>query len=193
MAALPPTKLHALLGIQLTTKIETMNSGAIRILVSVLVALTLAAPAFAKDGDNGSGGGNSGSGSSGSGSSGSDDSGGDDSGGDDSGGDDSGGSGSGGDDSGGDDSGGNSGSGGNKGPGSGKRDQDVVRDAVKSGKAATLADLMAHLRKNYPGKILNVDLQRRDSKFVYRVKLLTKSGRLQTLKLNAKTLQRVWF
>jgi hypothetical protein len=75
--------------------------------------------------------------------------------------------------------------------GSSGQDQDKVRDAVKSGEAVTLAVLMAYLRKYHPGRVLNVGVGRRNKTFVYQVKLLSKSGRIQTLRFNAKTLRQV--
>ncbi len=75
--------------------------------------------------------------------------------------------------------------------GSSGKDQDKARDAVKSGEAVTLAVLMVYLRKYHPGKVLNVDVRRRNKTFVYQVRLLTRSGRIQTLRFNAKTLRQV--
>lgn len=154
-------------------------------------------PALAKDGgddggsddsggddgggdDSGSGGGSSGSGSSGSGSG---------SGGSGSAGSGSGTSGSGedgSDDDGDDDS--SSGSGSNSGKGKAK-DQDRAQDAVASGKAAPLLTLKDFLNRNYPGKILKIDLNSRFGNYVYKVRILQAGNRVKSVTLDARTLQ----
>lgn len=98
---------------------------------------------------------------------------------------------------------GNSGSGsGNSGHGSGNdddddeneyedHDQDYAKSAVEQGNAAPLWQLKIYLRENYPGKIINVNLQRRAGRYIYRVKILSSSGRLSTIRLDAITFQLV--
>ena len=119
----------------------------------------------------------------------------------------------GGDDGGGDDGGGNSGhgGGGNSGHGGGDDDDDDddndenssgsgnehqsesqrARDAVKDKKAVPLRVLMTHLNRNYPGKVLDVDLKRSRLNYNYHVKILSKSGKVQRIRLNALTLQKI--
>jgi hypothetical protein len=144
-------------------------------------------PSFAGDGDN-SGSGNSGGGNSGSGGGGGD-------------------SGSGG-------GGGNSGSGGGDDndhdsdndddndeaderedkSGRGKsRDPERAKKAVKDGKAVPVQQLLGHLRENYRGRVLKVDLQKRLGSYFYKVRLLGAGNRMQTLVFDAKTLQRKLF
>ncbi len=143
------------------------------------------APAFAEDGgddgggdDSGSEGGSGGGAGSGSGS-GSGGSGGNGSG--------SGSSGnSGRDDDGDDDSG--SGNGSNSGKGKAK-DQDRAQDAVAAGKAAPLITLKDFLKKNYPGKILKIDLNKRFGNYVYKVRILQEGNRVKSLTFDARTLQ----
>jgi hypothetical protein len=142
------------------------------------------APALAEDGGGGDGGG-SGGGDSGGGGSGSNGSGS----GSGSGSGDSGGSGGGSDDDGDDDSGGDD-SGGDNGSNSGKRkDQDRAQDAVASGKAAPLLTLKDFLKKNYPGKILKIDMNKRFGTYVYKVRILQTGNRVKSLTLDARTLQ----
>lgn len=136
----------------------------------VLATSFLAAPAFSEDGDSGgdsdSGGGsdNSGSGSDNSGS-------GDDNDNDDN---DN-------DDDNDDDDDNNS--------GSGKEDHNRALRVVKDGKAVPLRKLKSYLAQNYPGKILNVSLQRKSGKYYYRVRILSSANRIKTLSINALTLK----
>lgn len=115
------------------------------------------------------------------------------------------------DDGGGDDGGGgNSGSGGGSNSGSSGGDDDDndegaedgedgtegseserAQDAVKAKKAVPLRTLMSHLKKHYPGKVIDVDLKRSFLKYSYHVKILTSSGKVQRLRLNALTLQKI--
>jgi hypothetical protein len=141
-----------------------------RLLLALLLGASLLAVsdgAKADDGEDDGGSSNSGSGSSGSGSSGSgssnDDGGEDDDSGDD-----------GNDDEDGDD---------------GKEAQ-KAREAVADGKAVPMRLLLRHLRTNYPGKLLDVDLKRSWGHFEYRVKILQASGKVIHLRLDAITLQR---
>ncbi len=121
--------------------------------------------AFAKDGSD-DGGGSSGSGSSGS-------DGGDDGGGDDGGGDD------GGDDSEDDDKDEDSDS-----------EADEAKSAVNAGHAVSMRVLKRHLRQNFPGKILDIDLKHSSGRYQYRVKVLEAGGKVLRLRLDAQTLQR---
>jgi hypothetical protein len=66
-----------------------------------------------------------------------------------------------------------------------------ARDAVEDGKAQPLSQLMAHLRKHFPGTVLDVDLRRSRNGHSYRVKLLNTNGKIQTLRLDALTLRKL--
>lgn len=131
--------------------------------------------AFAKNGGGGGsgGGGSSGGGSGSSGKGG--DGGGDDGGGDNGGGDDGGG-----DDGGGDDGGGND----NSGKGN-HRDQKRAKDALKNGKARPLPEILQAVSGQYPGKVIDVRLNRRSDVLMYDVKLITPEGKLIRVRVNA--------
>ena len=66
--------------------------------------------------------------------------------------------------------------------------QDEVRAAIASEKAATLPLLLAYLKSKYPGKVLDVKMRQSEDNLVYEVKLLSKAVFLRTLLLDAKTL-----
>jgi hypothetical protein len=147
-----------------------------RLLLALLMGASLLAVsdgAKADDGEDDGGSSNSGSGSSGSGSSGSGSSN-DDGDEDDDSGDDDNRTDDGNDDEDGDD---------------GKEAQ-KAREAVADGKAVPMRLLLRHLRTNYPGKLLDVDLKRSWGHFEYRVKILQASGKVIHLRLDAITLQR---
>jgi uncharacterized membrane protein YkoI len=64
-------------------------------------------------------------------------------------------------------------------------DSGSIQDAVIQGKAVSLSKLMKFLSANYDGRVINVDLKKLDTKYVYQVKLLTPDNKLLTLKLDA--------
>ena len=69
--------------------------------------------------------------------------------------------------------------------------QDEVKDAISSGKAATLPLLLAYMNLKYPGKVLDVKMRQLDEKYFYEVKLLSNTIFLRTLMLDAKTLAKL--
>lgn len=66
----------------------------------------------------------------------------------------------------------------------------LAREAVSHGDAVSLRRLMKHLKTNYPGRVLDVDLKRIGSAFQYRVKILQTNGKVTRLHLDAVTLRR---
>ncbi len=127
------------------------------------------APAYA-DGGSGSGSGGSGSGSSGSGSGGS-------------------GSGSG---SSGNSGSGNSGSGSSNSGGDDNDDDDdddwaKAADSAQRGEISSLPVILKLALANAPGKVIGVKLQHRNSNYVYRVKILTTTGRKVELAIDARS------
>ncbi|MBL8791861.1 MAG: hypothetical protein JNM45_15325 [Rhizobiales bacterium] len=70
----------------------------------------------------------------------------------------------------------------------GTREAQEAQRAVRLGKARPLRELVSHLDKHYPGKILDVDLKRAGARFEYRLKILQRTGKVIRLRLDAKTL-----
>ena len=68
--------------------------------------------------------------------------------------------------------------------------QDEVKTAIARGSAATLPLLLAFLKNNYPGKVLDVKLRALDDNYIYDVKLLSNVIFLRTVTLDAKTLKK---
>lgn len=72
-----------------------------------------------------------------------------------------------------------------------QRELDDARRAIRTGKAVPLVRLIKHVRANFGGKVLDVNLNRSFFRYTYRVKHLSKDGRLQTLKFDALTLKKL--
>lgn len=120
------------------------------------------------------GGGGSGSGGGSGGGGGGDSGGGDSGGGSDGGGDDGGGGGD------------NSGSGHGGGKGKGKHgDQKRAKDAVKNGSARPLPEILNAVSSQYPGKVIDVRLNRRSDALMYDVKVITLEGKLIHVRVDA--------
>jgi hypothetical protein len=153
-------KLAEFLGFGLLTE---MNRRSLLAGAALFVLLQSISPVLADGGDN-DGGGNGGSG------------GGDN-------------SGSGGDDD--DDSDDDSSGSGNSGDGKhGTKDQYLAHKAVAKGSAVSLLKLKTFLAKNYPGKILKLNLEKRPGGYIYQVRILQQGNRVKNLTLDARTLQR---
>ncbi len=75
--------------------------------------------------------------------------------------------------------------------GNGSEESDRAREAVRHHKAVPIRVLLSHLNKNYPGRILDVDLKRSSNRLSYRVKILSTSGKVQRVRLDALTLSRM--
>lgn len=64
-------------------------------------------------------------------------------------------------------------------------DQDRARAAVQAGQVLPLASLLQRLEREYPGQLLEVELEDDDGRLIYEVRLLQADGRLLKLKLDA--------
>ena len=72
----------------------------------------------------------------------------------------------------------------------GAKDQYAARKAVAKGSAVSLTKLKAFLAKNYPGKILKLNLEKRLGGYVYKVRVLQSGNHVRSVNLDARTLQR---
>ena len=58
---------------------------------------------------------------------------------------------------------------------------------LETGEILPLEDLLKNLRQTFPGKILEIELEREDHQIVYEVELLGKDGIVREIYINAKT------
>jgi hypothetical protein len=68
-----------------------------------------------------------------------------------------------------------------------RRDHERARAAVQAGQAMPLATLLQRLQRSHPGRVLEVELEQDDGRWVYELKLLQPGGRLLKLELDAAT------
>lgn len=70
---------------------------------------------------------------------------------------------------------------------SNKGDHERARQALESGQILPLRTVLDKLEREYPGKVLEVELEQDDGRWIYEVKLLQADGQLLKLKLDART------
>lgn len=66
-----------------------------------------------------------------------------------------------------------------------ERDHDRARQALEAGEILPLRTIIEKLESDYPGQILEVELDHEDGQWIYEIKLLRDNGGLVKLKLNA--------
>jgi len=67
----------------------------------------------------------------------------------------------------------------------GDGDHDRAREALEAGKILPLRTIIEKLDRDYPGQILEVELDHEDGQWVYEIKLLRENGALIKLELDA--------
>ena len=66
-------------------------------------------------------------------------------------------------------------------------DHEQAREAVQAGQILPLRQILEALERSHPGRVLEVELERRHDLWMYEVKLLQPDGRLVKLRLDART------
>jgi len=66
-------------------------------------------------------------------------------------------------------------------------DHEQAQRAVQAGEVMPLHSVLARLAREYPGQVLDVELEREDGRWVYEIKLLQPGGQRVKLKLDARS------
>lgn len=66
-------------------------------------------------------------------------------------------------------------------------DHDAARRARASGEIAPLSEILEHVGKVYPGDVVEVELERKGSRWLYEIKLISTSNRYLEIYVDAKT------
>lgn len=66
-------------------------------------------------------------------------------------------------------------------------DHDFAKRALEQGRALPLADIIAKIGPQVPGKVIEVELDDDDGALVYDLKVLSPQGRLQEIEVDATT------
>ncbi len=65
-------------------------------------------------------------------------------------------------------------------------DHDRARQAVEAGDVLPLRTILDRVEREYPGQVMEVELDREKGEWVYEIKLLRKGGVLTKLKIHAR-------
>ena len=65
-------------------------------------------------------------------------------------------------------------------------DHERARQAVEAGDVLPLRTILDRVERDYPGKVMEVELDREKGEWVYEIKLLRKGGVLVKLKIHAR-------
>jgi uncharacterized membrane protein YkoI len=68
-----------------------------------------------------------------------------------------------------------------------QREQDAIREALQRGEVLPLVKILALAQQAVPGDVIEVELERKRGALVYEIKVLTSSGRVREIKLDART------
>lgn len=68
-----------------------------------------------------------------------------------------------------------------------KDDHDRARRAVEEGLMVPLRDIMARVEADYPGQVIETELELKGGVPVYEIKVVTNAGRLMKLYYDART------
>jgi uncharacterized membrane protein YkoI len=65
-------------------------------------------------------------------------------------------------------------------------DHDRARQALEAGEILPLRTILDRLERNHPGQVMEVELERKDGRWVYEIKLLRRGGALNRLQVDAR-------
>ncbi len=72
---------------------------------------------------------------------------------------------------------------------SSKLDHERARQALESGRVQSLQTVLAKIARDYPGQVLEVELEEEAGMLAYEIKILQADGQLLKLYVNAKSLE----
>ncbi len=67
----------------------------------------------------------------------------------------------------------------------GRHDHDRARQAVEAGQALPLRTILERVERDYPGQVMEVELEQWDERWIYDLTILRAGGTLLRLKVNA--------
>ncbi|WP_395699887.1 PepSY domain-containing protein [Aquabacterium sp.] len=66
-------------------------------------------------------------------------------------------------------------------------DHEQARAALQAGEVLPLPALLEKLQRSHPGRVLEIELERDDGRWIYELKLLEPGGRIVKLELDARS------
>ncbi len=68
----------------------------------------------------------------------------------------------------------------------GRHDHDRARQALEAGEVLPLRTVLERVERDYPGQVMEVELEREDGHWIYEIKLLRTNGALLKLEVDAR-------
>lgn len=68
-----------------------------------------------------------------------------------------------------------------------QREHDAIRAALQRGEVLPLARILAIAQQKVPGDVIEVELESKRAALVYEIKVLTQSGRVREVKIDARS------
>lgn len=68
-----------------------------------------------------------------------------------------------------------------------EEDHETARRAVEAGELLPLSQILAAAHKSYPGRVLEVDLDREKGRYIYEIEVLLQDGRVIELTYDGRT------
>lgn len=68
-----------------------------------------------------------------------------------------------------------------------RRDHERARAALEAGQIRPLSDLLAEVERRFRGRVIEADLERDDTQWLYELKILPPNGRIFIIELDAAT------
>jgi uncharacterized membrane protein YkoI len=69
---------------------------------------------------------------------------------------------------------------------SGPQDHDRARKAVEAGEVLPLKTVLERVERDYPGQVMEVELERENGRWLYEIRILQSGGSLLKLKVDAR-------
>ena len=67
-----------------------------------------------------------------------------------------------------------------------EHDHDRARHALQAGEVLPLKAILARVEREHPGQVMEVELERKEGRWIYEIKLLRAGGALTKLKVDAR-------
>ena len=68
----------------------------------------------------------------------------------------------------------------------GERDHERARHALERGEVLPLQTILGKVARDYPGDVVEVELEREDGRWIYEIELIGERGRLTKLEIDAR-------
>lgn len=66
-------------------------------------------------------------------------------------------------------------------------DHDRARRAVERGEALPLQEVLARVGEDLPGRVVEIEIEREDGRWIYEIKVIDAAGRLREIHVDART------